>query len=209
MEQHALSKLTEEELLLLPQDIQERTRKECDSMLLSAQREAGDVRQQALRVAESTREEAQQDAAEIRKQALEAAEAIHQESEEIIWQAQDERKAILEKARKEAENILRKAHQDAEELGKMSLQAAKALCQDAQREARAIYQAAQDEMHQMISGINQAQNSFMKSYKEVHRILNAIPEKLTRLDREGELPVPTDQELIRHMEDIFGGEDPL
>lgn len=213
MDQNALSKLTEQELLLLPMEIQEQTRKECDSMLLSAQREAGDVRQQAQRAAETTREEAQRDAADIRKKALEDAREIRREAEEIREQMQKELTDLLTEAKEESEKIRKKATQEAAELRKTAMQAAKAICQNAQREAKEIYLAAQVEMHQMIDGINQAQNSFMKSYKEVHRILNAIPDKLMQLDAEEEaveeLTVPTDQELVKHMEDIFGGEDPI
>ncbi len=205
-----------------PEDIEGEIRKKCDAMLLSAQKEAGDVRQQALRAAEATREEAKREAAEIRENALEVCRQAESEAEallkaaeaqaqEIQKQAQSEREAALGQLERERQEMRIQAHREAEAIRTRAVQAARAICQGTLKEAREIYLDLQSEMNQMIDGINQAQNSFMKSYKEVHQILDTIPGKLIQLDEEedeleDEQEVPADQGLLRHMEEILGQE---
>ena len=49
------------------------------------------------------------------------------------------------------------------------------------------YIAVQDEMNEIVELINQAQIRFMASYKEVHKIVSAMPETMRELeDEEGE-----------------------
>ena len=53
------------------------------------------------------------------------------------------------------------------------------------------YVAVQDEMNEIVELINQAQKRFMSSYKEVHRIVTAMPESLYDLkepEDTGKLP---------------------
>lgn len=204
----------------MPDDIEEETRKKCDAMLLSAQKEAGDVRQQALRAAEATREDAKKDAAEIRQNALEVCQqakaeakalvaAAEEQAQDIQRETQKERKAVLRHLEKEAQETRFRAQAEAEAIRGKAVQAARIICQSTLKEAREIYLDLQSEMNQMIDGINQAQNSFMKSYKEVHRILDTIPGKLIQLDgEEDELgedqEVPVGQDLLRHMEELLG-----
>lgn len=187
-------------------EMEEETRKKCDAMLLAAQKEAGDVRQQALRAAQATREEGKREAETLVAAAKEQAESIQAK-------AQNERRAVLTQTEREAYEILERAQKEAAAVRNRAAQAARAICQSTMKEARGIYLELQDEMNHMIDGINQAQNSFMKSYKEVHEILDTIPGKLIQLDGEDEeledVPeVPADQSLLKHMEEILG-EEPL
>ena len=46
------------------------------------------------------------------------------------------------------------------------------------------YIAVQDEMNEIVELINQAQIRFMASYKEVHKIVSAMPETMRELEDE-------------------------
>lgn len=212
-----------EEWEISPEEMEEEIRKKCDALLLSAQKEAGDVRQQALRAAEATKEEAKREAAKIRQNALEMCQQAKIEAEALIAAAQAQAREMEEETRKERNRVLGqlekeiqetriRAQKEEEAIRGRAAQAAKIICQSTLKEAREIYLELQNEMNQMIDGINQAQNSFMKSYKEVHGILDRIPGKLIQLDGEEELEdeqiVPADQSLLRHMEEILGEDAP-
>lgn len=185
-----------------PDDMEAETKKKCDAMVLAAQKEAGDTRQQAIRAAQAAREEAKKEAELLIAEAEAKAEKIRAEAE-------NERSAMFAQLEEEACGIRERALKEAETVRNRAALAAKAICQSTLKEAREIYLELQDEMNHMIDGINQAQNSFMKSYKEVHRILDTIPGKLIQLDGEEEeledVPeVPASHKLLRHMEEIFG-----
>ena len=44
--------------------------------------------------------------------------------------------------------------------------------------------AVQNELNEIVELINQAQKRFMASYKEVHNIINAMPESLSDMEYE-------------------------
>ena len=51
-------------------------------------------------------------------------------------------------------------------------------------EGKKKYIAVQDEMNDIVELINQAQQRFMSSYKEVHRIISSMPESMQELGDE-------------------------
>ena len=51
-------------------------------------------------------------------------------------------------------------------------------------EGKRKYIAVQDEMNEIVELINQAQIRFMASYKEVHKIVSAMPETMQELEDE-------------------------
>ena len=67
--------------------------------------------------------------------------------------------------------------------------------------------AVQEEMNAIVDLINQAQKRFMESYKEVHRIVDTMPESLRDLEEEELQEISADQELVEHMESILGEEE--
>ena len=62
-------------------------------------------------------------------------------------------------------------------------------------------------MNAIVDLINQAQKRFMESYKEVHRIVDTMPESLRDLEEEELQEISADQELVEHMESILGEEE--
>ena len=87
-----------EEIKASADEMEGETKRKCDAMLLAAQKEAGDVRQQALRAAQATREEGKKEA-----EALVA--AAEKQAEDIRTKTQKERKAVLAQTEREAYEI--------------------------------------------------------------------------------------------------------
>lgn len=79
------------------------------------------------------------------------------------------RDELMDEAKKEAEKCL--AAVQAEVDAKLA---------DGKRK----YIAVQDEMNEIVELINQAQIRFMASYKEVHKIVSAMPETMRELEDE-------------------------
>lgn len=62
-------------------------------------------------------------------------------------------------------------------------------------EGKKKYIAVQDEMNDIVELINQAQQRFMSSYKEVHRIISSMPESIQELSDEQEEAAQEPEEL--------------
>lgn len=90
-------------------------------------------------------------------------------ADETISQAEQEKERILGEADAEAKRRLGTVQQEID--GKLA---------DGQRR----YVEVQQEMNEIVELINQAQTRFMASYKEVHRIVSAMPESLEDSEEE-------------------------
>ncbi|MGI6069140.1 MAG: hypothetical protein ACOYBE_01815 [Blautia sp.] len=121
----------------------------------------------------------------------------------LVFEAQIHADEILAKAKKDSEEIRNNAQAEAD--SKMA--AVQAEVDEKLAEGKKRYIAVQEEMNEIVELINQAQNRFMESYKEVHRIVSAMPESLREIEEEEEQEIGADQELVDHMESILGVED--
>ncbi len=90
-------------------------------------------------------------------------------ADQIVSEAIATRDELMDEAKKEAEKCL--AAVQAEVDAKLA---------DGKRK----YIAVQDEMNEIVELINQAQIRFMASYKEVHKIVSAMPETMRELEDE-------------------------
>ena len=121
----------------------------------------------------------------------------------LVFEAQIRADEILSQARKDSEEIRRNARLEAD--SKMA--AVQTEVDEKLAEGKKRYIAVQEEMNEIVELINQAQNRFMESYKEVHRIVSAMPESLREIEEEEEQEIGADQELVDHMESILGSEE--
>lgn len=121
----------------------------------------------------------------------------------LVFEAQIRADEILSQARKDSEEIRRSAQAEAD----TKMAAVQSEVDEKLAEGKKRYIAVQEEMNEIVELINQAQNRFMESYKEVHRIVSAMPESLREIEEEEEHEIGADQELVSHMESILGDEE--
>lgn len=123
----------------------------------------------------------------------------------LVFEAQLRADEIVAQAEKEAENIRRTA----EEEGRNRVFSVQAEVDRKLSEGKKHYMAVQDEMNEIVELINQAQRRFMESYKEVHRIVDTMPDSVRDMEDEELHEVSADQNLVEHMENLLGeeGED--
>lgn len=121
----------------------------------------------------------------------------------LVFEAQLKADEIIAQAEKEAESIRNRA----EEEGRSRVFSVQEEVDRKLAEGKKHYMAVQEEMNGIVDLINQAQKRFMDSYKEVHRIVDTMPESLRELEEEELHEISADQDLVEHMESILGEEE--
>lgn len=116
----------------------------------------------------------------------------------IIFNAQIQADAMIKEAETKRDEILQQAETEAQKMREEAEREATERIEKVQEEVnekladgKKKYVAVQDEMNEIVELINQAQKRFMSSYKEVHRIVTAMPESLYDLkepEDTGKLP---------------------
>ena len=116
----------------------------------------------------------------------------------IIFNAQIQADAMIKEAETKRDEILQQAETKAQKMREEAEREATERIEKVQEEVnekladgKKKYVAVQDEMNEIVELINQAQKRFMSSYKEVHRIVTAMPESLYDLkepEDTGKLP---------------------
>ena len=74
--------------------------------------------------------------------------------------------------------------EEAEEEARRTIDSIQQEVDDKLAEGKKRYVAVQNELNEIVELINQAQKRFMASYKEVHNIINAMPESLSDMEYE-------------------------
>ena len=121
----------------------------------------------------------------------------------LVFEAQLKADEIIAQAQKEADSI----RKNAEEEGRNRVFIVQSEVDRKLAEGKKHYMAVQEEMNAIVDLINQAQKRFMESYKEVHRIVDTMPESLRDLEEEELQEISANQELVEHMESILGEEE--
>ena len=98
----------------------------------------------------------------------------------LVFEAQLKADEIIAQAQKEADSI----RKNAEEEGRNRVFIVQSEVDRKLAEGKKHYMAVQEEMNAIVDLINQAQKRFMESYKEVHRIVDTMPESLRDLEEE-------------------------
>ena len=112
-------------------------------------------------------------------------------ADQIVSEAIATRDELMDEAKKEAEKCL--AAVQAEVDAKLA---------DGKRK----YIAVQDEMNEIVELINQAQIRFMASYKEVHKIVSAMPETMRELEDEEASRKKEDESTVAAQNNLQTGE---
>ena len=112
-------------------------------------------------------------------------------ADQIVSEAIATRDELMDEAKKEAEKCL--AAVQAEMDAKLA---------DGKRK----YIAVQDEMNEIVELINQAQIRFMASYKEVHKIVSAMPETMRELEDEEASRKKGDESTVAAQNNLQTGE---
>lgn len=131
-------------------------------LVLEAEERAEKITNDASAKAEKVINDATQQAETMTQNARKAA-------DQIVSEAIATRDALMDEAKKEAEKCLAAVQAEVD----MKL-----------AEGKRKYIAVQDEMNEIVELINQAQVRFMASYKEVHKIISAMPETMRELEDE-------------------------
>jgi len=107
----------------------------------------------------------------------------------LVFEAELKADTILEDAQKKADAILEDAQKRAEEILVNAESSANVRSTEAEKEineklaeGKKKYLAVQEEMNGIVELINQAQKRFMASYKDVHKIIQSMPESLQDID---------------------------
>lgn len=107
----------------------------------------------------------------------------------LVFEAELKADTILEDAQQKADAILEDAQQKAEEILVNAESSANVRSTEAEKEineklaeGKKKYLAVQEEMNGIVELINQAQKRFMASYKDVHKIIQSMPESLQDMD---------------------------
>ena len=108
---------------------------------------------------------------------------------------------VLESEEK-AEKIIREANEKAEQVLNDVQAEMDAKLADGKRK----YIAVQDEMNEIVELINQAQIRFMASYKEVHKIVSAMPETMRELEDEEASRKKGDESTVAAQNNLQTGE---
>ena len=123
-----------------------------------------------------------------------------EKAEKIIREANEKAEQVLSDADQQAETTTQNARKAADQIVSEAIATRDELMDEAKKEAEKClaavqaevdakladgkrkYIAVQDEMNEIVELINQAQIRFMASYKEVHKIVSAMPETMRELD---------------------------
>lgn len=131
-------------------------------LVLESEEKAEKITKEANEKAEKVINDAKQQAEITTQNAKKAA-------DQIVSEAIATRDTLMDEAKKEAEKCLTAVQAEVD----MKL-----------AEGKRKYIAVQDEMNEIVELINQAQIRFMASYKEVHKIVSAMPETMRELEDE-------------------------
>ena len=125
-----------------------------------------------------------------------------EKAEKIIREANEKAEQVLNDADQQAETTTQNARKAADQIVSEAIATRDELMDEAKKEAEKClaavqaevdakladgkrkYIAVQDEMNEIVELINQAQIRFMASYKEVHKIVSAMPETMRELEDE-------------------------
>ena len=89
---------------------------------------------------------------------------------------------LVFEAQVRADDMVKNATDECEKLRKKTWAECNRMREEAEGKKR--YVAVQNELNEIVELINQAQKRFMASYKEVHNIINAMPESLSDMEYE-------------------------
>ena len=101
-------------------------------------------------------------------------------ADDMVKNATDE----CEKLRKKTWAECNRMREEAEEEARRTIDSIQQEVDDKLAEGKKRYVAVQNELNEIVELINQAQKRFMASYKEVHNIINAMPESLSDMEYE-------------------------
>ena len=117
--------------------------------------------------------------------------AANEKAEKLISDATQQAESMTQNAKKAADQIVTEAiatrdtlMDEAKKEAEKCLEAVQAEVDMKLAEGKRKYIAVQDEMNEIVELINQAQICFMASYKEVHKIVSAMPETMQELEDE-------------------------
>ena len=105
--------------------------------------------------------------------------AANEKAEKLISDATQQAESMTQNAKKAADQM-----DEAKKEAEKCLEAVQAEVDMKLAEGKRKYIAVQDEMNEIVELINQAQIRFMASYKEVHKIVSAMPETMQELEDE-------------------------
>ena len=186
-QQHCRNKKQKEKL---EREISEKYQKYIDrydligGLVLESEEKAEKIIREANEKAEQVLNDADQQAETTTQNARKAA-------DQIVSEAIATRDELMDEAKKEAEKCL--AAVQAEMDAKLA---------DGKRK----YIAVQDEMNEIVELINQAQIRFMASYKEVHKIVSAMPETMRELEDEEASRKKGDESTVAAQNNLQTGE---
>lgn len=109
----------------------------------------------------------------------------------LVYESQVRADNMIKEAEKKRDELLAEATVEAERRV-LSVQTE---IDEKLAEGKKKYIAVQDEMNDIVELINQAQQRFMSSYKEVHRIISSMPESIQELSDEQEEAAQEPEEL--------------
>ncbi len=109
----------------------------------------------------------------------------------LVYESQVRADNMIKEAEKKRDELLAEATVEAERRV-LSVQTE---IDEKLAEGKKKYIAVQDEMNDIVELINQAQQRFMSSYKEVHRIISSMPESIQELSDEQEEAVQEPEEI--------------
>ena len=130
-----------------------------------------------------------------------------------MLESEEKAEKIIREANEKAEQVLNDADQQAETTTQNARKAAEKCLAAVQAEVDAKladgkrkYIAVQDEMNEIVELINQAQIRFMASYKEVHKIVSAMPETMRELEDEEASRKKEDESTVAAQNNLQTGE---
>lgn len=131
-------------------------------------------------------------------------EEAQKRADQLLAEAQEKADKVVSDAQKKADRIL----QDSEQFASTRVTEVEREVNEKLAEGKKKYLNVQEELNGIVELINQAQRRFMTSYKEVHRIVQNIPESLDDIDDyELDEVVDEDGDLeVWNWEDIEAGE---
>lgn len=118
----------------------------------------------------------------------------------LVYESQVRADNMIKEAEKKRDELLAEATVEAERRV-LSVQTE---IDEKLAEGKKKYIAVQDEMNDIVELINQAQQRFMSSYKEVHRIISSMPESMQELGDEQDEAA---EEMEEQMEDSLDEAD--
>ena len=147
-----------------------------------------------------------------------------EKAEKIIREANEKAEQVLNDADQQAETTTQNARKAADQIVSEAIATRDELMDEAKKEAEKClaavqaevdakladgkrkYIAVQDEMNEIVELINQAQIRFMASYKEVHKIVSAMPETMRELEDEEASRKKEDESTVAAQNNLQTGE---